>query len=389
MEYTCSSSCSNKTLIVLTIFITICLLGLHVYVIYNNPQSHVMKFISKCGIIQRERDSPVYYMSDKYKGYKIILLWTGYFGKDTWFWPKLGCKPFKEKACKEQRCLLTADLSNVKVSDAVLFHMLDLHDVNHLPEFRRPHQKWIFFNQESPRNTFHKQDISDYDYVFNTTITYRTDSDIIQPYGWKVSREQSKGHMKSKTKLIVWFVSNCKKNIFFSDGTESRRSYAKELGNFINIDIFGRCGKPDPCNWNHECTLNMVSTYKFYLAFENSQCTDYITEKFWRALKAGSVPVVLGAKMEEYEKIAPPNSYIHVDNFTSAQDLADYLKFLDKNDNSYKKYHKWRHLYDIRMTHPSEILCDICELLHTNKSKHTQYKSYKMSEFWNPVTTCR
>ena len=33
---------------------------------------------------------------------------------------------------------------------------------------------------------------------------------------------------------------------------------------------------------------------QFYLAFENSHCQDYITEKFWRALDKGIVPIVMG-----------------------------------------------------------------------------------------------
>ena len=29
----------------------------------------------------------------------------------------------------------------------------------------------------------------------------------------------------------------------------------------------------------------VAKKYKYYLAFENSNCVDYITEKFWDALK--------------------------------------------------------------------------------------------------------
>ena len=39
----------------------------------------------------------------------------------------------------------------------------------------------------------------------------------------------------------------------------------------------------------------------FYLAFENSLCDDYITEKFFSTLKLNIIPVVLGSgKYEEH-----------------------------------------------------------------------------------------
>jgi hypothetical protein len=34
--------------------------------------------------------------------------------------------------------------------------------------------------------------------------------------------------------------------------------------------------------------------YKFAIAFENSETDDYVTEKFYQALLAGAVPIVLG-----------------------------------------------------------------------------------------------
>ena len=41
--------------------------------------------------------------------------------------------------------------------------------------------------------------------------------------------------------------------------------------------------------------------YKFYLSFENSLCSDYVTEKFWKILKFNIVPVVLGGA--DYSKV--------------------------------------------------------------------------------------
>lgn len=38
-----------------------------------------------------------------------------------------------------------------------------------------------------------------------------------------------------------------------------------------------------------------VAQYKFTLAIENAKCDDYITEKLWRPLIAGSIPIYLGS----------------------------------------------------------------------------------------------
>ncbi len=54
------------------------------------------------------------------------------------------------------------------------------------------------------------------------------------------------------------------------------------------------------------------------------------------------VPIVLGAYKEDYLDVAPPNSYINVDDFKSIEELADYLKYLDKNDTAYAAYFAWK-----------------------------------------------
>ena len=62
--------------------------------------------------------------------------------------------------------------------------------------------------------------------------------------------------------------------------------------------------------------ISCLTPYKFYLAFENSNCKEYITEKFWRTLnRTFAVPIVMGSG--NYKELAPPNSFIHVDDFAS------------------------------------------------------------------------
>ncbi len=38
----------------------------------------------------------------------------------------------------------------------------------------------------------------------------------------------------------------------------------------------------------------MMRDYKFYLAFENSFCADYVSEKFWRTMSLTLISIVMG-----------------------------------------------------------------------------------------------
>ena len=42
--------------------------------------------------------------------------------------------------------------------------------------------------------------------------------------------------------------------------------------------------------------------------------------------------------------MAPPNSYIHVEDFATGADLVSYLDYLDKNETAYLEYHQWRRM---------------------------------------------
>jgi len=121
---------------------------------------------------------------------------------------------------------------------------------------------------------------------------------------------------------------------------------------YIQIDIFGSCVGKHPCNWlDVGCEKRKQTQYRFYLSFENSLCKDYITEKFWLRLQLSThlLPVAIGGlSQQEYDDVAPPNSYIHAYNFTSLDHLGRYLKMLMTNDTAYNRYHEWRASYSYR-----------------------------------------
>lgn len=132
---------------------------------------------------------------------------------------------------------------------------------------------------ESPKHT---DRVPDNDLI-NWTATYRYDSDIVTPYErWAyynslVTQVQQldRNYAEHKTKQVAWFVSNCNTN-------NKRLQYAKELAKYIPVDIYGKCGTLKcPRSRSDECFQMLNDDYKFYLAFENSNCVDYITEKFF------------------------------------------------------------------------------------------------------------
>lgn len=154
------------------------------------------------------------------------------------------------------------------------------------------------------------------------------------------------------TVYIAWFVSNCHSH-------SGREEYVLRLRSQpgIHVDIYGDCSSkfhvhiiPIQCQkGTPKCIEKTLRNYRFYLSFENSKCDTYITEKYWNQGVTGeTVPIVMGAKREQYRRIAVPNSYLHVDDFSTVEDLAKELHRLNRNDLDYNRYLQWTQLYDVR-----------------------------------------
>ncbi|KAK6032795.1 fucosyl transferase [Ostertagia ostertagi] len=243
------------------------------------------------------------------------------------------------------------------------------------PPSPRPHnQLWVIRLLESPENT---HSLKAYDNQVNVTISYRRDSDLPIAYGQYEAfltpqKSTSAVDFTGKTRMVCWIVSNCFTN-------NHRMEYARRLSQYIQVDIFGACGKRSLNKVEAHRTIR--ENYKFYLAFENSNCHQYITEKFWiNALRNDAIPIVMGAPKADYIKVAPPNSFIHVDDYTPEQ-LSRYLLYLDRNRTAYNEYFVWKKYG--RVVH-SDFYCRLCAFVQSPPTK--TYSS--LDEWWQDSEDC-
>ncbi|KAG5272923.1 hypothetical protein AALO_G00170770 [Alosa alosa] len=283
-----------------------------------------------------------------------------------WHWP-FG-KPYSLSAdvCLEQYgyhgCLLVDNRSWFLRADLVVFHNRELvSGQQRLPlnSSRPPGQRWVWMSLESPENSGNLEGLECH---FSYVMTYRRDADITIPYGELVPKEANNDSTvdarlpMNKTFQACWVVSNYSKRHY-------RSTVYKQLKKVINVKVYGKATK-NPLD--AESLLPTISHCYFYLAFENSISRDYITEKFWRnALLGGAVPVVLGPPREQYEAVAPKDSFIHVDDFSSINELGEFLKNLTVDKERYATYFAWKHQYSVKLhTDWRERLCSICSHRH-------------------------
>ncbi|XP_031834464.1 glycoprotein 3-alpha-L-fucosyltransferase A isoform X1 [Nomia melanderi] len=285
---------------------------------------------------------------------------------------KVGPDIFLRHHCPVNTCTIVRE----DPADADLILFKDY--VTHVGR-RSPKQVWMLYFLECP---YHTQSVKNA--VINWTATYRRDSDIVAPYErWQyydpsiTQIMQTFNYAANKTKKVAWFVSNCHPR-------NQRMLYAKELSKHIQVDIYGTCGTLRcPRSQSQACFDMLDDDYKFYLAFENSNCKDYITEKFFvNGLGHNVLPIVMGAHPADYARSAPYRSYIHVDEFESPKELADYLHRLDRDDELYNSYFRWKGTGEFINTY---FWCRVCAMLHDDRPP----KSYKdVNQWWRGGDIC-
>ena len=76
------------------------------------------------------------------------------------------------------------------------------------------------------------------------------------------------------------------------------------------------------------------------------------------------IPVVMGAHPLDYKLVAPEHSYIHIEDFEGPKELAEYLLYLDSNDDEYNKYFEWKGTGEIISLSNLNYFCLVCAMVH-------------------------
>lgn len=256
--------------------------------------------------------------SGNVNGLYYILWWTR--PSDNYYLSTNGQQSFIQNQCKFQNCFLTDHFSlpfTLSQFSALLFNSEALGKKPNLPTptERFIEQKYVLVATAPaalfPINAY-------YNNVFNWTLTYKLDSDIVNA---NIAIRDSDGQLigpkkdmhwipienmealdkevirklEKKTSAVAWLVRGCHS---MSPHKSYVRSFRDELAKYnYSIEILGYCEESDEyvktCR-DYDCSDLIQSKYRFLLTFENEMCEDYVTDQLLIALNNYAVPIVFG-----------------------------------------------------------------------------------------------
>ncbi|XP_061197104.1 alpha-(1,3)-fucosyltransferase C-like [Saccostrea echinata] len=278
---------------------------------------------------------------------------------------------FNKRMCSTTyNCFVSQNVEDFQNSIAVIFNIETLPKS---PPQKIKNQFWIFHSMEPA--TLMKRPARHWNGLFDYTMSFRSHSDIFRPYG-SIKRRQKELErnysdvFRKKTLDAVWMSGHC-------PVPSKRRALAQEIGKHIHVDLFGECGT-QMCgiatSLFSECLANVSRDYKFYLAFENTICPDYTTEKLFNLYlyELEIIPVVNGpSNVADY---LPNGTYIDALRFATVKDLANMLIDIGSSEEKYTNYLKEKDkYYEVGNEEIfSDAICKICEKSSRNRNGETQ-----------------
>jgi len=235
---------------------------------------------------------------------------------------------------------LTDNRWRFREAAAVVFHIPSLNWL--YPLKKQVGQLWVAWSLESEAH-YPQLCAPRFMSQFDLTMSYHQRSDVVTSYfSYYGSTDNLKRALLEppKPKTEENFA-----NLFVSSPHDKsgRREYATELMRYLDIHSYGKFLNNRSIQGDlwRPSKLSVIANYKFTLAFENAITPDYVSEKFFDPLVAGSVPVYLGAP--NVEDFAPGDRcFINTADFDSPKALAEYLLALNENDSAYQTYFTWK-----------------------------------------------
>ncbi|XP_067945371.1 alpha-(1,3)-fucosyltransferase fut-1-like [Watersipora subatra] len=223
--------------------------------------------------------------------------------------------------CEYSNCDLIYSPDNISYAqqaDALIFVPNTTQSLLQFPRAVRQRQLWFVASMEPPAYPWHK-----FNRVvnnFNGSMTYLRNSTPAQLLYGHTRKERAStqqqptiNYSKNKNKGAYAYVSHCKTRQY------DRLPFMEQLKKYINVDIFGGCTKQIPCPKR-------------------------------------------GLSVQEYTDIAPPDSFIHVYNFSSVEALGKYLQHLMTDEAAYNRYHEWRQHYSVSLNIGQA--CGLCKSIN-------------------------
>eukprot|EP00940_MAST-03C_sp_MAST-3C-sp2_P002285 g2285.t1 len=335
--------------------------------------------------------------------HRVVLMWNPTYLDKSWSGPSWQ-GDWIYRSCEYSSCWNTVDRAELPRSDVVWFNCAYLPNATDYPTFlkddpQRP--KTVFSCFESPLFV-HARCVLDRRHThFDWMMTQNFDGDVSA--AWQFSDTSFRGggvkgllnygktrrHLtlpikRERGAFISWMVSNCK--------TPSRREvFVRDLRRHVEVDVFGsepcllddddddvRVSLKDECpndsrsRPDDACVDKIMQRYHFYLALENSICRDYVTEKFWNALRRSIVPVVFAG--DWYDDLIPKGYkvFVRASDFPSTQALAEYLRQVRNDEQLYREYFRWREVpvdelpkeFRERIVDAEMPWCSLCRKIH-------------------------
>ena len=222
-------------------------------------------------------------------------------------------------------------------ADVVMVHLPSILSTNTADELIRlraitPKQQiWVAESLESAAN-FPQMDDPDFMSLFDLEVSYRQQADVWTPY---IPPDLGKICIGTSVKLrrrqCCAFVSS-------TWDKSGRRAYMRELLTRLQVDSYGRYMRNKRLWFDkgEQTKLRVLGKYAYTLAFENSVCPDYVTEKFFQPLMTGTIPIYLGAP--NIDEFAPGDDcFVNAADFPDPAELAAFIETADPN-----QFHVWR-----------------------------------------------
>jgi len=187
-----------------------------------------------------------------------------------------------------------------------------------------------YYSQLEPLATGYQND------QFWSTTSYR--SEVPLPYYSRAEYTiQSPGLSYDQAiRGAVFLARNC-------HSQNNREAIVQKLiDSKLRVDSLSSClhNANAPPGINLGDKKQVMQHYLFYLAFENQNTEDYITEKLWGPLEAGTVPIYYGAP--NVKEHAPNRSLILIEDFSTIDELAEYVIKVANDKHLYESYQAWR-----------------------------------------------